>query len=238
MIYAGVGSRGTPAIFNFFCSLVGEYAAMRGMALWSGDCHGPDRSFYHGQMEAVRKGYDVPVGMIWKAWPGHNANLNYLLKARRPIDYQMFSECSMAVQNECRRILFEVKPKLKDKWGAFNTRTGRPVMGNGAKALLSRDVLQVLGPMLLTPEDPDYQKADMVFLYCEEINGVPQGGTATAYLIAKKNGIPVYNFYFEENRRRIAEWLGIDYKEDFLDVWEANKYVLEPMFRSDNISLT
>ena len=112
MIYAGVGSRGTPAIFNFFCSLVGEYAAMRGMALWSGDCHGPDRSFYHGQMEAVRKGYDVPVGMIWKAWPGHNANLNYLLKARRPIDYQMFSECSMAVQNECRRILFEVKPKL------------------------------------------------------------------------------------------------------------------------------
>ena len=154
MIYAGVGSRGTPAIFNFFCSLVGEYAAMRGMALWSGDCHGPDRSFYHGQMEAVRKGYDVPVGMIWKAWPGHNANLNYLLKARRPIDYQMFSECSMAVQNECRRILFEVKPKLKDKWGAFNTRTGRPVMGNGAKALLSRDVLQVLGPMLLTPSDP------------------------------------------------------------------------------------
>lgn len=47
-VVTGVGSRGTPAMKNYFCYLVGRALARRGYVLWSGDCHGPDRAFYEG----------------------------------------------------------------------------------------------------------------------------------------------------------------------------------------------
>lgn len=232
-IFAGVGSRKTPAEFNFFCYLVGERLGRAGYALDSGDCHGPDRAFYAGMMKAYSERYIVPSCRIWRGWNTHNSGLLYLNEIMRPQDFYLFTDTSQATQDYCRNRLFQVKPHLKDKWNKTNPRTGRPYYGPGAKNLLMRDVLQVEGPC----PDQEIQTPEFVLAYAPVVNGEPQGGTATAIKIAELNGVPVYNFFYEENRRRIAAWLGIDYDVDFLECWAANGAGLSMKFSSENIQL-
>lgn len=60
-----------------------------------------------------------------------------------------------------------------------------------AKTLHARNVKQILGNSLDCPVD---------FVLCWTPNGEPQGGTRTAIMVAKENGIPVFNLFDEKNR--------------------------------------
>ncbi len=73
----------------------------------------------------------------------------------------------------------------------------------------TRNVMQVLGRRLDKP-------VDMVICYCIMKNGKPTGGTRTAYKLAKRKGIEVWNLYepkdydawaakFERKREKI-DW--------------------------------
>ncbi len=64
------------------------------------------------------------------------------------------------------------------------------------KLLHGRNVWQVRGQ-----EGEPHSK--MCICWCEERNGVPQGGTATAYKLAVHHGIPVFNLWRDADRERI-----------------------------------
>lgn len=61
-----------------------------------------------------------------------------------------------------------------------------------AKRLYTRNVFQVLGASCTNP-------SKMVIYWAPEINGVPQGGTATAVKLAQSYDIPCYNLLLQEN---------------------------------------
>jgi hypothetical protein len=72
-------------------------------------------------------------------------------------------------------------------------------LSQGALKLHLRNVNQVLGGDLNTPSD---------FLICwakTDKQGIPTGGTRTAWLIAKKYNIPCFNLFIEEDYNRIIK---------------------------------
>lgn len=62
--------------------------------------------------------------------------------------------------------------------------------------LHGRNVAQVLGLDAKVP-------SKFVLCWCPEVNGKPQGGTATAVLLAQHHGIPVFNLWRPEDRAKI-----------------------------------
>ena len=69
----------------------------------------------------------------------------------------------------------------------------------GALKLHLRNVNQVLGEDLNTPSD---------FLICwakTDKQGIPTGGTRTAWMIAKKYNIPCFNLFIEEDYKRVIK---------------------------------
>jgi hypothetical protein len=68
----------------------------------------------------------------------------------------------------------------------------------GAKKLHARNVCQVLGDDLTTP-------SDFVLFYAREVNGVVQGGTATAVNLARKHNIPTINMFYPDWSDKLEE---------------------------------
>lgn len=74
-------------------------------------------------------------------------------------------------------------------------------LSRGARGLHSRNCFQVLGSDLNTP---------VKFLVCwakTDKQGVPQGGTRTAWVLAQKYGVKCFNLYIPEHRHKIEEYL-------------------------------
>lgn len=74
-------------------------------------------------------------------------------------------------------------------------------LSQGAKKLHLRNVNQVLGDNLNKPSN---------FLICwakTDKNGIPKGGTRTAWMIAKKFGVPCFNLYIEKDFDRVTKLL-------------------------------
>ncbi len=67
-------------------------------------------------------------------------------------------------------------------------------------ALHGRNMYQVLGRDLNT-------KSSFVILWSKPTENGVEGGTNTAYQLAKKNGINVYNLYNEDVQERFIKWL-------------------------------
>lgn len=80
-------------------------------------------------------------------------------------------------------------------------------LSGGARALHARNCHQVLGDDLKTPSD---------FLICWTADGCTSertrtkntGGTATAIVLADRNGIPVFNLVDPRAKDRLAQYLG------------------------------
>lgn len=73
----------------------------------------------------------------------------------------------------------------------------------GAKKLHTRNIFQVLGLSLSEPSK---------FLVCYadvDKQGVPVGGTRTAWICAQNNKIPCYNLFFKEHLTRIEEFVKV-----------------------------
>lgn len=70
-----------------------------------------------------------------------------------------------------------------------------------AEALNARNTFQILGSGLNNPSN---------FLICwaqVDKHGKIRGGTATAWNLAKANGIPCFNLYNEEDKQRLIKFV-------------------------------
>ena len=75
-------------------------------------------------------------------------------------------------------------------------------LSRGARGLHSRNIFQCLGATLDTP-------SKFLICYAEvDKNGIPKGGTRTAWVCATNNSIPCFNLLFEEDMKRLIKFVG------------------------------
>lgn len=73
-------------------------------------------------------------------------------------------------------------------------------LSRGAKGLHSRNIFQCLGATLDVP-------SKFLICYAEvDKHEIPTGGTHTAWECAKRNNIPCFNLFFEEDRERLTKF--------------------------------
>ena len=76
-------------------------------------------------------------------------------------------------------------------------------LSRGARGLHSQNIFQCLGATLDVP-------SKFLICYAEvDKHGTPKGGTRTAWECAKRNNIPCFNLFFEEDRERLTKFTGI-----------------------------
>ena len=75
--------------------------------------------------------------------------------------------------------------------------------GNVARELHARNVYQVLGEDMA----PETYSSFLVCWAIPDIHGVPEGGTRTAWQIARMHNISCYNLALRADRDRIEAWL-------------------------------
>lgn len=146
-------------------------------AFWQGVCRYYSDASYEGDPN-----WERPEG-IYLPWDGFND-----FEVDHPWDCFSTPFCkNKSVGFEARRIAERLHPN----WEACS---------KGAKAMHSRNVLQVLGDDLNTPSK---------FLICwakTRGDGI-SGGTAMAWSIAEEYGVPCFNLNNKIDLTRIEDWL-------------------------------
>ena len=175
--YAGIGSRKTPDNILQLMEWIGHYLGARGRVLRSGGAEGADTAF--------EKGCDGAKGRkeIFLPWKGYNNNPSTL--------YYKGKEIPNSIRDES----FELASKYHPAWGNCSY---------GAKCLLARDGLQVLGRDLKTP-------VAMVLFWSPNPN---HGGTSQALRIAKDHGAVIFNLGEKVDREMIINRMELE--ADFL----------------------
>lgn len=116
-------------------------------------------------------------GEIWIPWDGFNGRkVGGIYKTIRSLDIYV--------------VAVNIAKSIHPAWDRCS---------RGAQQLHTRNVLQVLGSDLNTPSD---------FLVCwskPDNSGDATGGTRTAWMLARKLGIPCLNLFFEFDRMRIED---------------------------------
>lgn len=183
--YAGIGSRATPTDIQELMVKLGRYLGDLGWVLRSGGAEGADTAFEKGCDEANgRKEIFLP-------WKGYNGNKSTL--------YYKGSEISDEIKAES----FELASKYHPAWNQCSY---------GAKALLARDGLQILGKDLKTP-------VSMVLFWSPDPN---HGGTSQALRISKDYEIVYFNLGDRIEREIILNRM--DLGADFLSETSYNLF--------------
>lgn len=176
--YTGVGSRETPEHIIKFIEEVAYWLAGRGYTGRSGSAVGADSAFeqgfnHHEIVNGVSDYVSFEAYLPWKGFSDIREDSTHIVTPELP-DY-----------NEA----FSIASTIHPAWSR---------LGRGAKALHARNVYQVLGLDLSTP-------SCILFCYAQPtksrqgiVTGV-KGGTNTAVQLAMKHGIPIYNFYLQED---------------------------------------
>lgn len=184
--YTGIGSRETP---QDICAVMTDAAAelaTRGWGLRSGGAVGADQAFEEGwwghrqQKDICYTADDYECYVPWWGYEGHEM-ASHDGKNLNPENWpNYFTATVMAAL-------------LHPNWDACK---------QGAKKMHARNCYQVLGQDLATPSKfvIGYAKTDK--------KGVPQGGTATAFRLADKAGIKVFNLYIPEHLDRLKTFIG------------------------------
>lgn len=185
--YTGVGSRETPHEDMQLMRHLAAKLAFRGWTLRSGGADGADTAFQDGWWDACLLQDacgPLPKAEIYVPWDGFNGHdmsnyngCNYIL-----------SRMPSALQQQAEQTASSIHPA----WGRLS---------RGARGLHTRNVFQVLGQTLDNPSK---------FLVCwapTDKNGVPKGGTRTAWVLAQREGVECFNLYNDADRQRIEQWL-------------------------------
>lgn len=192
--YTAVGSRKTPTEFvPQMCSLSKRMREL-GWVFRSGKADGADAIFQTGVQMTQAADWDGQYGEVYKAWNNFNTNPNSLMPFETESGYKLYNWWDIVVTDEslivqAEEIVSELHPFWKAEKDAI--AAGEPLertMSKGAKSLHTRNVFQVLGKDLKSPSE---------FLVCYatvDKQGVPKGGTRTAWMIAQKYDIPCFNF--------------------------------------------
>lgn len=178
--YAGIGSREAPDYMLDLMTQLGRELCTDGWQLASGFAKGSDKAFYKGATLSPRF---REVGAL-NILAGNERDLPFVDPDNGFINAQTLPNYEQA-----RQLALEAR----GSWHGLEV--------NGI-ALHSRNPYQVLGLDLQSP-------VQAVVLYAEPIGTgrAVKGGTNTAYQIALKHGIPVYNLYTPE---------GMEYAENYL----------------------
>ncbi len=192
--YTAVGSRDTPK--EYFSSMANLSRRLRelGWVFRSGKADGADAIFQVGAQTAMKADLEGKYGEVYKAWKSFNTNPNSLLPFETESGYKLYNWWDICVEDKAliakaEEIVSEIHPFWKAEKDAIVA--GKPLektMSKGAKSLHTRNVFQVLGRDLETPSE---------FLVCYapvDKDGIPKGGTRTAYLLAMDYHIPRFNF--------------------------------------------
>jgi len=192
--YTAVGSRATPGEFVSPMASLAKRLRELGWRFRSGKADGSDAIFQLGAQMSMKADLEGKYGEVYKAWKSFNTNPNPLLPYETETGYKLYNWWDIVVEDkgliaQAEEIVSEIHPFWKAEKDAI--AAGKPLaktMSQGAKSLHTRNVFQVLGKDLKSPSE---------FLVCYapvDKQGIPKGGTRTAWMIAQKYGIPCFNF--------------------------------------------
>lgn len=172
--YTGVGSRQTPPDVLALMERAARWLLWRDWTLRSGHAAGADRSFERGANGEAD---------VYLPWPGFGQS-PYEDDLGAPVIGRAVTPTLFALETNYRRLV--------------ELGIRRDGMANNAVVKLhGRNVCQVLG------HEDDSPPARFVLCWCKEPDGKPQGGTATAVLLARQQGIEVINLWHAEQRARL-----------------------------------
>lgn len=179
--YTGVGSRETPKEIQDLMVTLADRLASEGWTLRSGGAEGADTAFEKGWWDELNLRNSSPGAEIYIPWDGFN---NHRLSSHDGCNLLPMDNFEQA-----KRIASTIHPA----WDNLKP---------GAKTLHARNCYQVLGKSLDNPSK---------FLVCwaqTDKNGVPKGGTRTAWVLAQQYEIPCFNLVFDEHREKIENYIG------------------------------
>lgn len=153
--YTGIGSRETPPEFLTLMVSIGKYLAQRGWTLRSGGADGADKAFEQGCDEA---GGSKEIYLPWKDFNGNKSDLYLKSPKLSPVKSKAFDLAS----------------KYHPVWDSLNY---------GARCLMARNGMQILGSDLETPTS---------FVVCYNLGGFKHGGTSQALRIALDRKIHIF----------------------------------------------
>jgi hypothetical protein len=176
--YAGIGSRSTQKSILQLMEWIGHYLGARGWILRSGGAEGADKAFEEGcdQVQGEKE--------IFLPWKGYNDNTS-------PLYYK-----SKLISDDIKHQSFDLAEKYHPAWGQCTY---------GAKCLLARDGMQILGVDLKT-------SVSMVIFWSPKIG---RGGTSQALRIAEDNNIKIFNLGVIDDREKLINIMGAN--GDFLE---------------------
>lgn len=188
--YTGIGSRQTPTDVLDLMHDVAYALAKDGWILRSGAAGGADTAFENGARQYVWDTTEsvsaLPtLGQIYIPWQGFVKDVKEDYKDW----YKVLDRMPKKVE------AYELASKTHPAWDKCSV---------GAKALHARNTFQILGPTLNKPSS---------FLICwaqVDRHGNIKGGTATAWNLAKANGVPCFNLYNEDDKQRLIKWVSPD----------------------------
>jgi hypothetical protein len=153
--FSGIGSRETPPEILALMVEVGKFLALKGYVLRSGGANGADKAF--------EQGCDQAQGQkeIYLPWKGFNDN---------PSELHLKSPALNKIKDKA----FELASHYHPAWDQLNY---------GARCLMARNGMQVLGQDLNTPVE---------FVICWNLGGFSHGGTSQALRIAQDWKIPIF----------------------------------------------
>ncbi len=156
--YAGIGSRKTPKEVLSTMSDVAANLEDAGLILRSGGAAGADAAFFAGLENESNSQIFIP----WQGFQGFSGT-----------DEAVYCLDKMHPGHQAKAM--ELAEQHHPAWQKLTP---------GAKRLMSRNCMQVMGPDLETPSS---------FVLCWTPGGSGSGGTGQAIRLAKQNGIPVFD---------------------------------------------
>ena len=178
--YTGIGSRDTPENILKFMELVGEAMATLKYIGRSGGANGADKAFWDGFNTCDKLDKKFECYLPWNNFNGLENSMKHVIDTTRLKNY-----------NEAKEIMKTIHPSKGN-------------MSRGPTAMHTRNMYQVLGLDLQTP-------SCVLFCYAKPDNkGSIQGGTRSAYELAKRHGIKCYNFYFQSSIDEVEKLLKLN----------------------------
>lgn len=155
-----------------------------GWTLRSGGADGADTAFEDGwwdnrsDRDATYTANDYECFIPWAGFNGHELSSH--------------DGCNIVPNGALLARAEGIASKIHPAWDRLK---------QGAKKLHTRNIYQVLGPHLNNP-------SSFLICYAEvDKQGTPKGGTRTAWVCAKENGVECFNLYFEGDRNRLLRWI-------------------------------
>lgn len=183
--YSGVGSRSTPNEIQEIMRRLAKKLASQDYILRSGGADGADKAFedgwwdYHMSQDIHHNG--GKLAEIYIPWNGFNDHWESSHDGANRLPMHNFEDAK------------QIASTIHPAWDKCSY---------GAQRLHARNCYQVLGENLDSPSQ---------FLVCwaeTDKEGIPKGGTRTAWALAEKYDIPCFNLIFEEHLARIKNFIG------------------------------